>query len=236
MPGNTSRPILKRDIVIVDWCMLIFIVFWCYFSFPFKLASWKDSIMFFGFMCSFPLDIFRLSFKNGRIWLTNRFKTFDKEFEFIQNGLEYDQLNNSVWNFRRFIISKKEIFEKGDLLRELAFIRGFLAKKPENESAWNYLMGFFEPFRFESIKSQKNPLMNHVFSMKEAQKELEEIVEETLKAQPNNKFALTIKYQMLLFQERPKEALMVSSVISIPKCLGLCLKWEIGRGSFGENG
>jgi len=44
----------------------------------------------------------------GRIWLVQHLNDYDGEMDFIKTMLSFDIRNNSVWNYRHFVIDKTD--------------------------------------------------------------------------------------------------------------------------------
>lgn len=79
-----------------------------------------------------------------RQFIVSKFGLWSAELPFLEKLLELDIRNNSAWNHRFYTVkSLNWPFTDEVRRRELEFAVNALKKVPHNESAWNYLGGFF---------------------------------------------------------------------------------------------
>ncbi|KYN39435.1 Protein farnesyltransferase/geranylgeranyltransferase type-1 subunit alpha [Trachymyrmex septentrionalis] len=78
-----------------------------------------------------------------RQWCIQTFNLYDKELEYVEQLLNDDVRNNSAWNQRYFVISNTTKFEQEVIDREVDFTLEKIELEKGNESAWNYLRGYF---------------------------------------------------------------------------------------------
>lgn len=62
-------------------------------------------------------------------------------------------MNNSAWNYRYFLVSKRFMLSKADSEKEIDWAIAKIEEKAENEAAWNYLAGWFPFYNFFSGKN-----------------------------------------------------------------------------------
>lgn len=78
-----------------------------------------------------------------RQWVLSTFNLFDNELEYVERLLKEDVRNNSAWNQRYFVVIKTTGFTEEVITKELNFTISSLRSVCCNESAWNYLRGYF---------------------------------------------------------------------------------------------
>ena len=61
----------------------------------------------------------------------------------MDSFLKQDIYNNSVWNYRYFLMSTHFIKSKDDVFKEIEYVLQKLTLAIDNEAAWNYLNGFY---------------------------------------------------------------------------------------------
>ena len=83
-----------------------------------------------------------------RQWVLNNFNLFENELQYVERLLKDDVRNNSAWNQRYFVVIKTTGFTEEVITKELNFTVNSLRLVCSNESAWNYLRGYFFFFFF----------------------------------------------------------------------------------------
>lgn len=63
--------------------------------------------------------------------------------EYVEQLLNEDVRNNSAWNQRYFVISNTTKFEPNVIDKEVDFALKKVSLVKGNESAWNYLRGYY---------------------------------------------------------------------------------------------
>jgi protein farnesyltransferase/geranylgeranyltransferase type-1 subunit alpha len=68
---------------------------------------------------------------------------YDGELEYVDSLISDDIRNNSAWNQRYFVIMGTTGFTDEVLDREIDYALASIKVVTENESAWNYLRGYW---------------------------------------------------------------------------------------------
>ena len=75
-----------------------------------------------------------------RQWLVNRFDLWDQELAETTNFIFDDVRNNSAWNQRYFVLTRRPSGLDADAIKsEIEFCFSKIQLTPHNESPWNYL-------------------------------------------------------------------------------------------------
>lgn len=77
-----------------------------------------------------------------KLWFIERFQLWDDyEFEFIDEELQDEVTNNSLWSYRYFLIMKTKEYTKDLIQDEINYTLKKLELDLTNEAAWVYLRG-----------------------------------------------------------------------------------------------
>jgi len=92
------------------------------------------------------------------IWLVERYELWDdiRHLEFLEDLLDKDVNNNSVWSFRYYTTMRRNQghFSKAIVNMELRYVIGTrLPQDWRNEAAWSYLRGFLATTKLEAARS-----------------------------------------------------------------------------------
>ena len=89
-----------------------------------------------------------------RLWLVERFELFVGEMDWVEDWLEDEVTNNSLWAYRRFLVVKTlKAWTRDVVDHEVQYTLKMLEKDPGNEAAWTYLRGWLAPTREVAIQS-----------------------------------------------------------------------------------
>lgn len=87
--------------------------------------------------------------------MIQHFNLFDGEECFVDEMIIKNPMNNSVWSYRYFIISKTKEFSKELVEAEVNYAFDILyGYKLDNEAAWVYLRGYLATSQEEAERSQ----------------------------------------------------------------------------------
>jgi len=75
-----------------------------------------------------------------RQWVISKFNLWDGELNFCDKLISEDIRNNSAWNQRYFVVKHLGLTDER-ILEELTYTITKISRAPNNESAWNYLLG-----------------------------------------------------------------------------------------------
>ncbi|CAD8054377.1 unnamed protein product [Paramecium sonneborni] len=134
-----------------------------------------------------------------RVWLCERFKLYDQELKDIQYYLDEDIGNNSAWNYRYFLLTKMQF----DFNTELEYIKNAIRIKEDNEASWNYLRGWFRMFKFKNDNENLQKTFVQ-YNLKDFN-----LIEFLSEMNVNNRFALSLKIQCMLQEEKFKDAIEI---------------------------
>jgi len=76
-----------------------------------------------------------------RMWVIRTFNLWGDELNYCEKLLTDDVRNNSAWNQRYFIIKNHLGLNNQTIMNEIEYTKEKIGKAPNNESAWNYLIG-----------------------------------------------------------------------------------------------
>jgi len=87
-------------------------------------------------------------------------QVWDQELEYIDSLMAEDFRNNSYWNQRYFVITRKSTqkISPSILEREITYAVSYIKKAPNNQSPWAYLKGLFKGGKFSESPSIKQTL------------------------------------------------------------------------------
>jgi len=85
-----------------------------------------------------------------RQWVIKKFNFWDKELDYCEKLLTEDIRNNSAWNQRYFVVTHFGL-TKETREREIRYSMEKISKSPNNESAWNYLVGLVKGMKFSDF-------------------------------------------------------------------------------------
>ena len=90
-----------------------------------------------------------------RLWFVERFQLLDaEELAFVEEELEDQVTNNSLWSYRYFLLNKTREFSKELVSEELVYAGKKLEKELSNEAAWVYLRGWLACSEAEEKRSK----------------------------------------------------------------------------------
>uniref|UniRef100_A0A6B2LBA1 Protein farnesyltransferase/geranylgeranyltransferase type-1 subunit alpha n=1 Tax=Arcella intermedia TaxID=1963864 RepID=A0A6B2LBA1_9EUKA len=75
-----------------------------------------------------------------RQWVIRKWGLWENELAYCEKLLSLDIRNNSAWN-QRYFVAAHEGLSKEVISREIDFAISKISRTPNNESAWNYLLG-----------------------------------------------------------------------------------------------
>lgn len=90
-----------------------------------------------------------------RLWLVERFQLWEGELDFIEEELEEDVTNNTLWTYRYFLTVKtQKPLTLVHINHELHYSLRMIEKDYFNEAAWTYLRGWLAVTPEEAEKSK----------------------------------------------------------------------------------
>jgi len=75
-----------------------------------------------------------------RMWVIRTFGLWENELKYCEDLLTFDVRNNSAWNQKYFVVKHFGLNDE-TIFKEIQYTKEKICKAPNNESAWNYLIG-----------------------------------------------------------------------------------------------
>jgi len=123
-----------------------------------------------------------------RQWLIKRFDLWDGEFDFVKKLILEDCRNNSAWNHRRFLVERHPL-NLETIINEIEFSIHWIQQADDNEVTWRYLFSF--------LRGSSANVKEEVDVIEQAISKVLQLVKTVLVHNPDNRFALEAKYDIL---------------------------------------
>ena len=117
---------------------------------------------------------------------------FDSQLEWTNEWIEKDVRNNSVWNFRFWVLDHVDF----DVETEVKFVMDWIDRVPGNESTWNYLLGLTKKYKLSPLEKHSTvPALQYQLEFADSEKKHTELKTKLMNLDPIRKsFYSTLDY------------------------------------------